>query len=364
VLQLFSYLPFLLPTTMAQTATLLVDDQDPQIQYLCGSLNQHVAGSYYNNTWTTVNSNDCKNGWFDYTFYGTGVHIAASVALSGASYSVKIDDGEFIPQSRGGAYDSPTLYDGKHTVTYALDAAGSPLDPPSFDYLTVTAGPSTPLEERTLAVDDADDSIVYSGSWSNSPVIPLSFDYATSLYRNTTHWSSTVGDTMRFKFLGSSISVFGIARNISSGGNITATYTLDGVSKVQSLPEGTLDSLPMVNLFHADVQPGIHTLIMNITDIQAPRALGIDFIAYNASFSNISFLPISNTLPSPANKSGGSLNAASKVGIAIGILAGVALLASLFVVLGRRYVRNRNPKFPLSDSLESGTQKSSPYDAW
>lgn len=343
---------------MAQTATLFIDDQDSQVRYLCDSLHQHVAGSYYNNTWSTIQSDNCKSGWFDYTFYGTGIHVAASIATPGASYSVKIDDEEFVPQFGNGAYDSPTLSDGKHTITYALELTGKSL--PSFDYLTVNAGSSTPLQGRTLAVDDTDNSIIYSGSWKNSPAVPLAFDYSTSLYRNTTHWSSTVGDSLQFKFEGSSISVFGIASNISSGGNITATYTLDGVAQVQSLPQGTLDSLPMVNLFHADIQPGAHTLIINLTDIQAPRALGIDLIAYNASFNSISSQPTASS----SSASGSGLKVGPKVGIALGVIAGVALLASLFVLLSRRYIRNRNPKFPLSDSLESGTKKSLPHSTW
>lgn len=346
---------------MSQTTALLVDDQDPQIQYLCGSLNEHVAGSYYNKTWTTVTTDNCTNGWFNYTFYGTGIHVAASVAAPGASYSVKIDDGEFAPQSGNGTYDSPTLSDGKHMITYAVESNGESL--PAFDYLAITPGSSTPLEGRTLAVDDTDNSIVYSGSWKNSPVVPLSFTNSNSLYRNTTHWSSTIGDALRFQFEGSSISVFGIATNISSGGNITANYTLDGVSQVRGLPQGTLDSLPMVNLFHADVQPGVHTLIINITDIQAPRTLGIDFIAYNASFNSITSIS-KNASPSFASKSSGGLKVGSKVGIAVGVLACVALLASLFVVFSRRYPRNRNRKFPISDSLESGIEKSSPRFTW
>lgn len=59
------------PTIMALSATLFVDDQASLIQYLCPSLKQKVAGAYYNNTWTTVNSDTCENGWFEYTFYGT-----------------------------------------------------------------------------------------------------------------------------------------------------------------------------------------------------------------------------------------------------------------------------------------------------
>jgi len=347
---------------MTQPTTLLVDDQSSQIQYLCGSVHEQVAhaGSYYNKTWTTVNSDNCSNGWFDYTFYGTGIHVAASVVAPGASYSVKIDDGEFVPQSGNGVYDSPTLPDGKHTITYAAKSNGESF--PAFDYLTYTPGPSTPLQGQTLAVDDADDSIVYSGSWKDTPSVPLDFDHSNSLYHNTSHWASTVGDSLQFQFNGSSISVYGIATNISSGGNITANYTLDGVSKVQSLPQGTLDSLPMVNLFHADVQPGLHTLIINITDIQAPRTLGIDLITYNASFNSISSAP--TTASTSANKPSGGLSVGSKVGFGVGAVTCAVLLASLLVVFGRRYMRNRNTNFPKSDSLESGTKKSSPHSTW
>ncbi|PPQ91688.1 hypothetical protein CVT25_012901 [Psilocybe cyanescens] len=346
---------------MTQGITLFVDDQDPQVQYLCPSIHQHVAGSYYNNTWTTVRNDSCSEGWFQYTFYGTGVHVSTTVAASGASYSVKIDDGEFVSHSGTGAYDSPILSDGKHTITYAT---GTSLSPPAFDYLAVTAGGSTLLDGRTLAMDDADSSIVYSGSWLNTPVVPTGFDSSISLYRDTVHWTSTVGNSLQLQFEGSSISVLGIATNISSGGNITATYTLDGVTKAQDLPRGTLDTVPMVNLFHADVPPGIHTLIMNITDIQAPAALGIDLITYNATFNSIASVP-ANASPSFATHNGNSFNVGAKVGIVIGTLVGVVVLASLAYVFGRRYLFRRNSKFPLSDTLESSTKKSpQPYSTW
>lgn len=143
--------------------------------------------------------------------------------------------------------------------------------------------------------------------------------------------------------------MLGLASNISSKGNITATYTIDGITKAEALPRGTLDTVPMINLFHADVQPGIHTLIINITDIQAPAALGIDLIIYNATFNSIASVP-ANASPSFATHTEKSLDAGAKVGIAIGTLVGTLALASLAYVLGRRYLRRRNPKFPLSDT--------------
>jgi hypothetical protein len=325
---------------MSRSATLFIDDN--QVQYLCNSLHQKVAGTYYNNTWSTVESDDCSKGWFQYTFYGTGIHVSASVAQPGASYSVKIDDGPQETLSGNGSYDSPALIDGKHTITYATGTKGFP----SFDYLTVTAGDSTSLNGQTLAVDDADSSITYSGNWASSPPSPISFDYSTSLYRDTTHWSSSVGDNLHFQFTGSSVSVFGIATGIASGGNITASYTLDGDSKALSIPQGTLDSLPMVELFHADVHLGLHTLSINITSIQSPRALGIDFIAYNASFNNITPDPTAAAAANPGAPHKSDVRA--KVGAVFGALAGVAMLVGLSVLLWRKYAvrRNRSQKLP------------------
>jgi len=129
--------------------------------------------------------------------------------------------------------------------------------------------------------------------------------------------------------------VLGIASNISAGGNISANYTLDGVSKIQSIPKGTLDSVPMLNLFQADVQPGSHTLIINITDIAAPRALGIDLFTYNASFDSIP--SVSSTSSSSASKDVGSFGLRSKIGIILGIFSVIALVCgAVMMIIGRR----------------------------
>jgi hypothetical protein len=338
---------------MSRSATLIIDDQNSQVQYLCNSLHQKVAGSYYNNTWSTVESDDCSKGWFQYTFYGTGIHVSASIAQPGASYSVQIDEGPLETQSGNGSFDSPTLPDGKHTIIYATGSKGFP----SFDYLTVTAGDSTSLNDHTLVVDDSDSSITYSGNWASSPSSPISYDYATSFYNDTTHWSSSVGDNLRFQFTGSSVSVFGIAAGIASGGNITASYTLDGVSKDLSIPARTLDSLPMVELYHADCDPGLHTLFINLTAIESPRALGIDLIAYNASFNNITPDPTgaAATKPSTTHKS----NVGAKVGAVFGALAIVAVLVGLSILLWRKYAVRRasRQKFQLPEAAQYGATK-------
>lgn len=129
------------------------------------------------------------------------MQVSAS-ADAGQSYQVKIDDGSLVSHTGLGSFVSPVLHDGEHTITYSTNFSSH--TPPSFDYLTVTPGPSTPLSGKTLVVDDADPSFIYSGKWTTASN-PSSFDYSTSLYRNSTHWTSTVGDTLQFNFIGAQV---------------------------------------------------------------------------------------------------------------------------------------------------------------
>jgi hypothetical protein len=61
---------------------------------------------------------------------------------------------------------------------------------------------------------------------------------------------------------------------------------MEFLKRVQ-FPTKPVPYLPMVELFRADLQDGNHTLLFNLTDIQGERALGIDFITYNASFNHV-----------------------------------------------------------------------------
>ncbi|KAF8877580.1 hypothetical protein CPB84DRAFT_1794822 [Gymnopilus junonius] len=229
---------------MAQAPALLIDDSNPQIRYICFSYSELAAKSYYNSTWTTSAVGDyCGNGWFSYTFQGTGIRVAASVLAPSTNFSVRLDDADFVPQTGQGSYISPILPDGEHTITYSLPQNNFTI--PSLDYLAVTPGPSTPLQGQMLAVDDLDNSISYTGSWKDDLVVPLTFIQSSPLYHGTAHWSSTVGDSLQFEFEGSSISVYGIAVNISEG-SIIANYAIDnGASTPSGLPPFTIDSTPL-----------------------------------------------------------------------------------------------------------------------
>lgn len=110
-----------------------------------------------------------------------------------------MDNSPLLRQEGQGAYNSPILSDGEHTVIVAL--ADESIFP-AFDYLTVNAGPSTFLNGRTLIVDDSDTDILYQGNWSTMPLVPVAFGYSTAPYQNTTHWSSTPGDSLSVSFTG------------------------------------------------------------------------------------------------------------------------------------------------------------------
>lgn len=117
---------------------------------------------------------------------------------SSQNHSAKLDDSPWITQYNRGSFQSPSLSDGQHTLIYA---PGS-LDTPTFDYLVVEAGHSTSLQSRTIIVDDTSPDLAYSGTWSTQNPSPSASDFSTASFRDTTHWSKNVGDTLQFNFTG------------------------------------------------------------------------------------------------------------------------------------------------------------------
>jgi len=336
---------------MSQVFTLLVDDQDSQVNYLCSTLKQQDLGSYSNNTWSTISSQSCQDGWFEYAFYGTGIRVEIPTTHPSQDVSVTLDSTPITPQ-QDGSFQSPVLPDGPHTLKYAI---GNVSLTPVFDYLTVTAGPSTPLDGRTLIVDDTDGAISFQGNWSSNPPKPSHHDYSTSLYRDTAHWSTTVGDTLQFEFTGTSVSVFGLAANISGPNNLTASYSIDGVTKTQRIPKGTFDSVPMTQFFHAgDLAAGRHTLVINLTDLTYPQAFGVDFIAYNSSANSITELPGYQPSANAAPIISGAVSRSNKAAIAGGVLGAVGFFG-LLVAGYCAWRRSRRAKKPAAVQSSSNS---------
>ena len=96
-------------------------------------------------------------------------------------------------------YQSPTLSDGNHTITVSHLTG-------SIDMALITVGPNTLLQGKTLIVDNDNPAIEYFGTWTRntSPFVPGVLQDGFPI-GNTTHHSTTPGDTITFRFTGESV---------------------------------------------------------------------------------------------------------------------------------------------------------------
>jgi len=269
---------------MAQNWQVLVDDQDTNVEYLCTVTTQTLPDVYYNGTWTNVASPTCGyGGWFRYSFIGTGAQIGIPITSDTQRVSVQIDNRPQEALNGNGLYVSSYLNDGPHNIT--VFATGMDVTP-GFDYLTYTAGPSTPLYQRTIIQNDDDAALAYGGHWSVLQPRAVTFD-DTLLHQGTAHWSTTVGDTVSYRFTGTSITVMGVST--PSEMNASLTFTLDGKTSLQTVSQTKLTRATAVRLFHAvDLNPAQHMLDINVMNVSGAGPIGINFFAYNTSLSEIS----------------------------------------------------------------------------
>ena len=219
---------------------------------------------------------------------------------------------------------------------------------PGFDYLTYTPGSSTPLNEQVIIQNDDDAVLDYGGDWSI--LEPAEFD-DTLLYQGTAHWSRTVGDSILFQFTGlhhngrsshklmhhfagTSITVMGVST--PSEMNASLTFTLDGDKSLRTITQTNLTRTTTVRFIHAtDLQPTQHVLRINVTNISTAGPIGIDFFAYNTSFSSLSEIS--------ASYKGATIHRENILLVAMtgGIIGGLTFAVGLFFA----WKRQRNRRF-------------------
>lgn len=144
---------------------------------------------------------------------------------------------------------------------------------------------------------------------------------------------------------GSSVAVYGIVTDTTSGGNITLSYTLDGnaASELVHIADDTKAAVPMSKLFQAELEAGRHVLTVNITEVTNRYPIGIDFVAYNATYDSISDISAGITTSStPQRKSSSHIGAI--VGGVVGGLVFVALCALFFYVKKNRAQRKNRTR--------------------
>jgi len=127
--------------------------------------------------------------------------IALTIQISGSYGILNWHVSDPDPPTYKQWFTTPTLPDGKHTITFVGTS-----HPASVDYAVVKVGLQTSLTGQTVVVDDDSSLIQYSGQWSRSTTRftpgsgnPISTGYP---YGNVTHRSSNPGDTFTFRFSG------------------------------------------------------------------------------------------------------------------------------------------------------------------
>ena len=298
-------------------------------------------------------------------------------AYSSQIFSVSIDGSEPTtssyndpnPPSYRQWYQSPTLSEGLHNISLTK------LNGTSLDFAVVTAGNDTPLTGQVAIVDNQNPLITFQGNWKQNSSSFISSQIPDGLpFRNTTQDSTTIGDSLTFRFtgtlsyqplycncgginfwLGQSAATFGVY-DWSIPGLITLTFTLDGSSltKTFQVTSTTAQFIsqtgqePNFEFFSYDfLTPGNHTLVVNVTDL-VNQTFSFDYITFQPSFSTLANMPNLTSLTGPGS------NSHSSHGFPTGAIVGIIIAAIAIVICAvfgsRRWKQRRLSKDNLGKS--------------
>jgi len=170
-----------------------------------GFANPQTLGSFEVTFGGTSHSSILLN--FNDASAGTSIAFTGNTPATTLSQSiiVSIDGGtpyntsymDPAPPSYFQWFQSPTLTEGQHTIK--VDG----IDGTSLDYATITVGQNTPLLGKTVIVDNEDPLVHYSGTWTRTPDKFIPGHIPSGLpFRNSTHRTTTPGDSITFQFTG------------------------------------------------------------------------------------------------------------------------------------------------------------------
>ncbi|KAF5320374.1 hypothetical protein D9758_018082 [Tetrapyrgos nigripes] len=355
---------------MAEPVRMLVDDSR-----LTGSLSDHLGlacpgwdlsnhtqdsglfHNFFNNgSYTSVTSPfSCIIDWVQgpVTFFGIAPPLGfnQSFALNGHIFNYS------QPGHQGQLFDLPEIST-SGGILPTVDLGSFAI----VDYALFTVDNSSDLSDSLILVDDSSKEIQWNGSWEPGPPIldkqtgimefPVS-SISVSPHDNTSHVSSTKGDSFMFRFAGTSIEVYGfLAVSSSTGpGPFTSIQaTIDG----QQNTNPNLINAPDVRFLlfsRNDLGLGNHTLVFTIEELRNGTSVAIDYILYAPSFRTIVDKPVFETSsasssnptaiePSPDSGHSSKPNVGAIVGGVIGGLVACGLII-LGLWLWRRMQKRR-----------------------
>ncbi|TFK19548.1 hypothetical protein FA15DRAFT_601289, partial [Coprinopsis marcescibilis] len=260
-------------------------------------------------------------------------------------------------------FTTPTLPDGHHTIEFQFQYGRA-----EIDYAVVTSGQSLQYDDHTTIIvdDDTPSEIYYFGEWYNRRI---GFEIAGSLgfrynfpFQNGTHDTTSVGSGFRFRFSGTSLRIYGFTR-METGGSFDLTYTLDNddpKTRSHSIPPVSDVYRTMLNPENADMlldwfpnwllaeyhslDPGEHTITVNLTRLDGPQTFSFDYLTYTPSFPSLASKPVYSLedlalVPSSSKDAHRQGNAPVIVGSVVGGLAFIALLLGIGYFVWRRKIK-------------------------
>ncbi|KAJ8507959.1 hypothetical protein ONZ45_g9718 [Pleurotus djamor] len=285
------------PCTMAATfdgVTLIVDNTDPNIKYNEQWSPLLEEPIWYGGTYVYSVMGQ-SNATIELEFSGTSI---ACFGHGDGKVVSSLDDGPpsytslaLLPQTYQSWFRLGDLSESRHALSLSFAARVY------LDYIVITPSPSTPLQGRTLMVDDKSPSMNYTGDWVT--IQDQAFDTGDGLEQpaqgGTLRQSKTVGDRAVLLFTGSSVSVYGIVQWKLSG-RVSTAYIVDGskptmVTIDSEGPGHRYTDQPNYPFFHTDLPPGNHTLVIVLTEVAGEQSFMLDYVVYSATFDNVTVMP-------------------------------------------------------------------------
>ncbi|KAJ6601856.1 hypothetical protein DFH09DRAFT_870258, partial [Mycena vulgaris] len=160
----------------------------------------------------------------------------------------------------------------------------------ALDYVVVTVGELTSLQGQRILVDDTSTEIAWAGTGANDTTMS-DFTAEVMPHGNTTHATSTLGDSFTFRFAGANFDFTGITPGNPSTDNwiVRMDFTLEGNTNSTTFTSGLSSDpvKPHFTYFSANnLSLGNHTLVANVKELSGTPlpTMAIDYLTYQPSF--------------------------------------------------------------------------------
>ncbi|WWD19606.1 hypothetical protein CI109_104068 [Kwoniella shandongensis] len=277
-------------------------------------------------------------------FNGTKIVVYGAKRANHGRYAAQMDGGDILYQDGYAATNTfkQPLYTASGlsgTAEHTVSLSNAPTTPVTgingftwfdIDYVAITT--TTSAQAHKVTYDDTASNVQYFGTgWSTNGT------QFGNYYNTTSHYTSHIGDSFQLQFNGTAVQIYGSV--FTDHGNYSVS--IDGGEK--HIFNGSYSTLQTGTTIYlaSNLKDGPHTMtVTNLGGNPTGNSLDFDFAEVYvspASTSSTSTLPHSATgLSSSVAKKGSAIGTGAIVGIVIGCVSGLAILATLIWFCRRR----------------------------